>query len=306
MARTRNMAEFFHATEAYIKWRNAYHTAPSYGQIYRAHSAECDTPVSERGMREGNWMQDMEVIYGKRDEHLDVPFELNRIGEYRIGPEEVEDVVYIWALVKEISSTSNRFWAEDLNVPDGHPLSPTVRMVEWWARVMRMCPSLKLKVGAERIKRHLFGSEPHVEVPCKWFAALDVYYVAGAYVTRELQKTMLSLPVTFDDLNGCLAYAPWADWDGDGIEEHDSPQARYTQALFHYGSIPPLKVFNPRHTPALIELFKMKDWFPKEVESEAARESVPMNMLQATQWPIEVESPAIPVWVLPSQWLSYQ
>jgi hypothetical protein len=119
---------------------------------------------------------------------------------------------------------------------------------------------------------------------------LDVYYVAGAYVTRELQKQMLSMNVEFEDLNGCLAYAPWAEWDGDGLEERDSPHARYLPAV-KAGIIPTLKAFDPRQTPALIELFQMKDWFPKKVESDIAREVVVMQMLQPASWPMEIEWP---------------
>jgi hypothetical protein len=245
--------------------------------------------VTAAGMRKGRWLEQMADLYAQLDPMKDVPFELHRINEYDIQPDEIEDIAYIWTRVKELSVMAQGAYQRTAGIPDVIIPPPTVRMVEWWARVMRMCPSLRLKAGVERILA-TFPPEGAAYHHAKYWAVMDVYYVGGAYLARELQRDMLGKIVTFEDLDGCLAHAPWAMWDGEGEEGQDDPASYYLRAVKHH-SVPMLKAFNPKDTPALIKLFEMKEWLPKAVTSEEGKEAVINSFLiasEAESWPVDL------------------
>jgi len=239
-------------------------------------------------------MEDMEAEYATTKTWKDAPFELHSISDYDIYPEEVEDVAYIWTRVKERSCTLLLYWTPDVVLPE-----PTIRMVEWWAKVMRMCPSLKLAAGVKRIRTTLGDNDAPNQDP-KYWAAMDVYAVASAYHTRDLQNLLrierdqiaikenkqikLGAPVTFEDLDGCLAYAPWAEWDQEGEYGEDDPPNYYIKAIAAE-SIPPLKPFNPDDTPWLVKLFAMKQWLPDRVATDEVQKLAVEQYLQLEAWP---------------------
>jgi hypothetical protein len=263
MARPINKDQFAYAFGLYKDRKNTGFTPTGTDIADNLSRKFPDSAVGERAVR--NWFPKFEAILQVIGLELDSPFELHRLDEYKIGAEEIKDVVFIWTLVKRASATSRERW-KDKGIPDVLVPEPTVRQAQWWGRVMRMCPSLRLDAGVKRITgaQSRFGC-----------AAFDVCSVAGAYVVRELRRDVLGETVGFRDLDGVLAYAPW---------QGDYSARRYEAAIAD-GVIPELIGTSKDDYSSLVGIADAKGFFNEAVVSPQGRVASAVVFLSGTHWP---------------------
>ncbi len=280
MARPRNEVEYGHTLSLYCNFRTKKKRRPNAEELYRLHKVGCPTATTARWMRHNKWLDEFEETYQTMPTGKEEPFELHLIDDYDIHSDEIEDVAYIWTTVRQQGVNFTEVYAELREVIDVYLPAPSVRMVEWWARVMRMCPSLKLKAGVERIKNYNDSDMDSLITDPKYWAALDVFAVAGAYHTRDLQNVMFQKNLTFEDFDGCLAFAPWVEAD-----KYVDPASRYIRAI-DSEVVPSLRPFNPKDMNWLVKLFsEMNKWLPKETASIEGQRAAVEQYLQLGAWP---------------------